>query len=166
MKYGLQGPNHAVTTACTTGAHSLGDASRFIKSGEADVMIAGGAEACVHPLALGGFARSRSLATAFNDEPRASSRPFDKDRDGFVIGEGAACVVLEVSHHPTIATGLHFYHCPLTWSSPFFSVSHRNSNMPNPEVPGSTPNSWVMATRQTPTTSLHPEKTGGDPFSR
>lgn len=119
MKYGLQGPNHAVTTACTTGAHSLGDASRFIKSGEADVMIAGGAEACVHPLALGGFARSRSLATAFNDEPRASSRPFDKDRDGFVIGEGAACVVLEVSHHPTIATGLHFYHCPLTWSSPF-----------------------------------------------
>ncbi|KAJ9640783.1 Mitochondrial beta-keto-acyl synthase [Knufia peltigerae] len=95
MKYGLQGPNHAVTTACTTGAHSLGDASRFIKSGEADVMIAGGAEACIHPLALGGFARSRSLATAFNDEPRASSRPFDKDRDGFVIGEGAACVVLE-----------------------------------------------------------------------
>lgn len=97
MRYGLQGPNHAVTTACTTGAHSLGDASRFIKSGEADVMIAGGAEACIHPLALGGFARSRSLATVFNDEPHVSSRPFDKDRAGFVIGEGAACVVLEVS---------------------------------------------------------------------
>ena len=96
MRYGLRGPNHAVTTACTTGAHSLGDASRFIKSGEADVMIAGGAEACIHPLAIGGFARSRSLATDFNDEPHLSSRPFDKDRSGFVIGEGAACVILEV----------------------------------------------------------------------
>ncbi|KAK4935566.1 Mitochondrial beta-keto-acyl synthase [Elasticomyces elasticus] len=99
MRYGLKGPNHAVTTACTTGAHSLGDASRFIKSGEADVMIAGGAEACIHPLAIGGFARSRSLATNFNDEPQLSSRPFDKDRAGFVIGEGAACVILEELEH-------------------------------------------------------------------
>ena len=91
-----QGPNHAVTTACTTGAHSLGDASRFIQSGEADVMIAGGAESCIHPLAIGGFARSRSLATKFNDTPASASRPFDRERGGFVISEGAACVILEV----------------------------------------------------------------------
>ncbi|KAK7887950.1 Mitochondrial beta-keto-acyl synthase [Exophiala xenobiotica] len=99
VAYAQEGPNHAVTTACTTGAHSIGDASRFIKSGEADVMIAGGAEACIHPLAIGGFARSRSLATAFNDEPQVSSRPFDRDRAGFVIGEGAACVILEELEH-------------------------------------------------------------------
>ncbi|RVX66992.1 hypothetical protein B0A52_09206 [Exophiala mesophila] len=99
MRYGLRGPNHAVTTACTTGAHSLGDASRFIQSGEANVMIAGGAESCIHPLAIGGFARSRSLATKFNEEPQVSSRPFDRDRDGFVISEGAACVVLEELEH-------------------------------------------------------------------
>ncbi|KAK5050603.1 hypothetical protein LTR84_003885 [Exophiala bonariae] len=99
MRYGLRGPNHAVTTACTTGAHSLGDAARFIKAGEADIMIAGGAESCIHPLAIGGFARSRSLATKWNDNPSMASRPFDKDRAGFVIGEGAACVVLEELEH-------------------------------------------------------------------
>lgn len=96
MRYGIQGPNHAATTACTTGAHSIGDAARFIQTGEADVMIAGGAESCIHPLAIGGFARSRSLATTFNENPEGASRPFDKDRAGFVIGEGAACLVLEV----------------------------------------------------------------------
>ncbi|BCR92403.1 putative beta-ketoacyl synthase (Cem1) [Aspergillus chevalieri] len=99
MKFGFMGPNHAATTACTTGAHSIGDAARFIACGDANVMVAGGAESCIHPLAIGGFARARSLATDYNDTPEKASRPFDADRNGFVVGEGAAMVVLEELEH-------------------------------------------------------------------
>ena len=98
IKYGLMGPNHAVVTACSTGAHSIGDAARMIKDDDADIMLAGGAEATICPIGIAGFAQARG-STAFNDQPEKASRPYDKDRDGFVMGEGAGVVVLEEYEH-------------------------------------------------------------------
>src|SRR6201990_2706909 len=95
IKYGLRGPNHAVVTACSTGAHAIGDAARIIAADDADIILAGGAEGAICPLGIAGFAQARALSTNFNDTPEKGSRPYDKDRDGFVMGEGAGILVLE-----------------------------------------------------------------------
>ncbi|MFT8781628.1 beta-ketoacyl-ACP synthase II [Acetobacter syzygii] len=99
IKYGFQGPNHSVVTACATGVHAIGDAARLIMFGDADVMVAGGAEATVCPLGIAGFCSARALSTGFNATPQQASRPWDKDRDGFVMGEGSGIIVLEEYEH-------------------------------------------------------------------
>src|SRR5438445_8981835 len=99
IEFGLKGPNSAVATACSTGSHAIGDAGRMIALGDADVMLAGGTESPVNRISMAGFAAMRALSTNFNDEPTRASRPYDKDRDGFVLGEGAGVVVLEEYEH-------------------------------------------------------------------
>ena len=99
IRYGFRGPNHAVVTACSTGAHAIGDAARMVALDDADVMIAGGAEAAVCRIGMAGFAAARALSTSYNDTPEVASRPWDKGRDGFVMGEGAGIVVLEELEH-------------------------------------------------------------------
>lgn len=134
MKHDFQGPNHSVVTACATGLHAIGDAMRIIKYGDADVMVAGGAEAAITPVGMAGFAAAKALSTNFNDTPEKASRPWDKNRDGFVMGEGAGIVVLEEYEHAK-KRGAKIY-CELAGYG--LSGDAYHMTMPHPEGRGGT----------------------------
>jgi len=129
---GLKGPNSTVATACATGNHSIGDASRIIQRGEADAMVCGGSEAAITPMGFGGFCALKALSTAYNDEPERASRPFDKKRDGFVMGEGSGIVFLEEMEH-AIKRGAHIY-CELIGYGMSADAYHMTA--PDPEADG------------------------------
>lgn len=146
-----QGPNTAPTTACTTGAHAIGGAARLVAHGDANIMLAGASEACIHPLAIAGFARARSLATEWNDTPDQASRPFDAHRAGFVMGEGAGMLVLEVSLATSVALPLTPKPYRTTAETPSLCM-YRNYPTPSTAKPTSTPNSSDTANPATQAT--------------
>ena len=150
IRFGFKGPNHAVVTACSSGAHAIGDAARLIKLGDADVMIAGGAEAAISRLGIAGFAAARALSTGFNDEPQRASRPWDQGRDGFVMGEGAGIIILEEWEAAR---------APGWWCSRISTMRGRAARV-------SMPKSWVTACPAMRTTSPRRRPTATADFAR